>query len=93
MKRDYSLVGDSTRAALEQGLASAEWYHTDVARSEMKTLMKRQDGPAIRDTVLWFALIIASAAGGIYFWGTWLCVPFLFVYGVLQNCLDEHGGL
>jgi fatty acid desaturase len=89
MKRDYSLVGDSTRAALEQGLASAEWYHTDVARSEMKTLMKRQDGPAIRDTVLWFALIIASAAGGIYFWGTWLCVPFLFVYGVLYGSSSD----
>ena len=37
-KRDYSLVGASTRTAIETGLASAEWYHTDVPRKEMKEL-------------------------------------------------------
>jgi hypothetical protein len=36
MKRDYSLDGESTRMAIEQGLASAEWYHTDVPRAQMK---------------------------------------------------------
>jgi fatty acid desaturase len=89
MKRDYSLVGESTKAALEQGLASAQWYHTDVARSDIKGLMKRQDGPAIRDTVLWLALIIASASGGIYFWGSWWCIPFFFVYGVLYGSSSD----
>jgi fatty acid desaturase len=89
MKRDYSLVGESTKAALEQGLASAQWYHTDVARSDIKELMKRQDGPAIRDTVLWLALIIASASGGIYFWGSWWCIPFFFVYGVLYGSSSD----
>jgi fatty acid desaturase len=89
MKRDYSLVGESTKMALEQGLASAEWYHTDVPRNDMKQLMKRSDGAAIRDTVLWIALIIGSAAGGIYFWGSWWCVPFFFVYGVLYGSSSD----
>ncbi|RVB52504.1 fatty acid desaturase, partial [Mesorhizobium sp. M7A.F.Ca.CA.002.03.2.1] len=40
-KRDYSLVGESTRIAIETGLASAEWYHTDVPRKAMKELMQR----------------------------------------------------
>ena len=31
-ERDYSLVGESTRRALEVGLASAEWYHSEVPR-------------------------------------------------------------
>ena len=53
--RDYSLVGESTRSAVETGLASAEWYHTDMPRKEMKELMQRSDGPAIRDTVIWLA--------------------------------------
>ena len=43
-KRDYSLVGANTRTAIETGLASAEWYHTDVPRKVMKELMQRSDG-------------------------------------------------
>ncbi len=89
MKRDYSLVGESSKRAVEIGLASAAWYHTDVARPAMKELMKRGDGPAIRDTTLWLALIIGTGAGGIYFWGTWWCVPFFFVYGVLYGSSSD----
>jgi fatty acid desaturase len=89
IKRDYSLVGESTKRAIETGLASAEWYHTDVPRKTMKELMKRTDGPAIRDTVLWFALILGSAAGAIYFWGSWWCVPFFAVYGVLYGSSSD----
>ena len=70
-KRDYSLVGESTRRAIETGLASAEWYHTDVPRKAMKELMQRSDGPAIRDTIIWIAAILGSAAGIVWFWGTW----------------------
>ncbi|MDB5551708.1 MAG: fatty acid desaturase [Rhizobium sp.] len=84
-KRDYSLVGESTRKAIETGLASAEWYHTDVPRKTMKELMQRSDGPAIRDTIIWIGGLILMAAGGIYFWGSWWCVPFFFVYGVLYG--------
>ncbi|MFN0190972.1 MAG: fatty acid desaturase family protein [Aestuariivirga sp.] len=88
-KRDYSLVGESSRRAVEMGLASAEWYHTDVPRAVMKELMQRKDQPAIRDTIIWLALIIGSAAGGIWFWGTWWCVPFFFVYGVLYGSSSD----
>jgi fatty acid desaturase len=84
-QRDYSLVGADSRRAIEIGLASAEWYHSDVPRSVMKELMQRSDNPAIRDTLLWFTLLLAAAAGGILFWGTWLCVPFFFVYGVIYG--------
>ena len=84
-KRNYSLVGEDARRAVEIGLASAEWYHSDVPRKVMRELMQRSDGPALRDTILWFALLIGSAAGGIWFWGTWGAVPFLFVYSVLYG--------
>jgi fatty acid desaturase len=88
-KRDYSLVGESTKRAIETGLASAEWYHTDIARKTMKELMQRSDGPAIRDTLLWIVLILGSAAGAILFWGTWWCVPFFLVYGVLYGSSSD----
>ena len=54
-KRDYSLVGASTKQAIEMGLASAEWYHSEMPRKTMKELMQRSDSPAIRDTVIWLA--------------------------------------
>ena len=46
---DYSLTGPSSRYALEHGLANAEWYRAPIPRTRMKELMKRSDGPAIRD--------------------------------------------
>jgi fatty acid desaturase len=88
-KRDYSLVGESTRVALETGLASAEWYHTEVPRKVMKELMQRSDGPAIRDTLIWLGVLLASAAGAIAFWGTWWCVPFFLVYGVFYASASD----
>jgi fatty acid desaturase len=84
-QRDYSLVGADSRRAVEIGLASAEWYHSDVPRKVMKDLMQRTDGPAVRDTILWFVLLIGGAWGGIAFWGSGACVPFLFVYSVIYG--------
>ena len=83
--RDYSLTGKEAASAIERGLAAAEWYHTDVPRRVMKDLMQRTDSPAIRDTVLWVALHIVFAAGGIWFWGSWIAVPFWLAYGVLYG--------
>lgn len=84
-KRDYSLTGPSSRRAVEIGLASAEWYHSEVPRKVMKELMQRKDGPAIRDTVIWLGLLVLSAWGGIALWGSWWSVPFWLVYGVLYG--------
>jgi fatty acid desaturase len=83
--RDYSLTGRDGQRAVDVGLASAEWYHSDVPRKLMKDLMQRRDGPALRDTALWLALLATMAAGTIWFWGSWASVPFLFIYGVLYG--------
>ena len=88
-KRDYSLIGRDAQAAVENGLASAEWYQTDIPRKQMKAMMQRKDGPAIRDTILWFLFLGLSALGAAYFWGTWWCVPFFLVYGVLYGSASD----
>ena len=80
----HSLIGRDAKA-VESGLAAAEWYHTDIPRKQMKELMQRTDGPALRDTAIWLGVLALSAAGGIWFWGTWWCVPFFFVYGTLYG--------
>ena len=84
-KRDYSLLGPEAKRAVECGLAAAEWYHTDLPRDRMKALMQRSDQPAIRDTVLLFALMLSFAGLGIALWPTWLSLPFWLAYGVLYG--------
>ncbi|UXN69776.1 fatty acid desaturase family protein [Devosia neptuniae] len=88
-KRDYNLLGPSSEAAIASGLAAAEWYHTEVDRKQMKALMQRSDGPAIRDTVIWLGSMLVLAAGGIYFWGSWWAVPFFLGYGVLYGSASD----
>src|SRR6201985_1318317 len=88
-KTDYSLIGPNAQRAAEQGLVAADWYHPEVPRKRMKELMRRSDGPALRDTALWLALLVASGVGGGVFWGTWLTVPFFIVYGVLYGSATD----
>src|SRR5579875_3202105 len=88
-KIDYSLTSPANARAVEIGLANAEWYRTPIPRAKMKELMKRSDWPATRDTFLWFALLALSGGFGAYFWGSWLCVPFFFVYGVLYGSAGD----
>jgi fatty acid desaturase len=87
--RDYSLIGRDSERALAQGLVAAEWYHSEIPRKRMKALMRRTDGPAIRDTILWFALLAASGLGGYWFWGSWACVPFFLGYGILYGTASD----
>ncbi|WP_245600097.1 fatty acid desaturase family protein [Paenibacillus harenae] len=82
-KRDYSLTGPEGKLAEERGMASAEWYKTPIPRTRMKELMKRKDGPAIRDTIIWFVLLAALGYVGVLSWGTWWAVPVFALYGIL----------
>ena len=80
---DYSLVGEKSRLAVERGLADAKWYTSPVPREKMQELLQRRDGPALRDTALWFGLLFAFGAAGIALWGTgWVVIPFA-LYGVI----------
>jgi hypothetical protein len=56
VKLDYSLTGVNATLAVEKGLAEADWYQCAVPRETMRELLERRNGPAIRDTILWFAL-------------------------------------
>ncbi len=87
--RDYSLMGPEAEKAVAAGLASAKWYSPPIPRAELKELMRRNDGPAIRDTLIWFAALIVSGALGYYFWGSWAAVPFFAIYGVLYGSASD----
>ena len=82
-KRNYSLLGPERRRAEEKGLVDAEWYQSPVPRARLKELMKRRDGPPLRDTILWFALLAVTGYAGYLSWGTWWAVPAFAVYGIV----------
>jgi fatty acid desaturase len=88
-RRDYSLLGPDAKRAVETGLAAAEWYHTDVPRKVMKDLMQRSDAPAIRDTILYFGLMVLFAGIGIALWPSWWSAPFWLAYGVLYGSASD----
>src|ERR1039457_1266710 len=84
---DYSLVGKDTPLAVEKGLAEATWYASPVPKEKMRELLQRQDRTALRDTILWFALILGSGWAGYQLWQAgswWVVVPFA-IYGVLYG--------
>jgi fatty acid desaturase len=88
-ERSYSLLGPDARRAVEVGLATADWYHTDVPRKDMKALMQRSDGPAIRDTAIYYGAMIVLAGMGIWLWPTLWSVPFWLAYGVLYGSASD----
>ncbi len=83
--RDYALDGPANAAAIAAGLANADWYQTPVDRKLLKELMKRSDGPALRDTGIWLGLLVLMAVLGIATWGTWWALPVFAMYGLLYT--------
>ena len=83
--REYHLLGRDAQRAVETGLASAEWYHTEVSRQDLKALMKRRNAPAIRDTLIWLGALIGFGAAGVLLWPSWWSVPVWLAYGVLYG--------
>jgi fatty acid desaturase len=89
LTRDYSLIGRDSERAAELGLVAAEWYHSEIPRKRMKALMRRRDGPAIRDTVIWLGLLGLTGFAGGWWWGSWACVPCFLAYGVLYGSVSD----
>jgi fatty acid desaturase len=87
--RDYSLVGRDSALAEKNGLIAAKWYSVKIDKKHLKSLMRRSDGPALRDTAIWLLALVLSGAGGVYFWGSWLCVPFFLIYGILYGSSSD----
>ena len=86
---DYSLIGIESDKTVEMGLADAEWYQSPIPREKMRELLERKNGPAIRDTLLWFGLILCSAYLVYLFWGSWFVVFPYIVYSVLYASTSD----
>lgn len=87
--KDYSLTGVNAARAIERGLAEAEWYTCDIPRETLRALLTRRNGPAIRDTLIWFALITVSAGAAWMSWGSWWALIPFAIYGALYASTSD----
>ena len=89
MTADYSLTGINSTLAVETGLAEADWYTCPVPKAEMRKLLERRDGPALRDTLIWFALLAGLGYWAYSWWGgIWALIP-LAAYGVIYGSTSD----
>ena len=88
-KRDYSLIGRDSRARQGERPGCRGLVFLPDPRKELKELMRRKDGPAIRDTIIWVAAFVVSGGLGYLAWGTWWAVPCFLVYGVLYGSSSD----
>jgi fatty acid desaturase len=86
-RKDYQLIGGASEQAAAAGLVNAQWYRCNVPRSTMKLLMQRSDGPAIRDTIMWYATIFVLAALFVQGWNAYWHPAVLFAVYFLYATL------
>jgi len=86
---DYSLTGENSHRAVELGLAEADWYQSPVPRVTMRKLLERKDGPALRDTLIWFGLIFGFAGGTYLLWGGWWAIIPYLCYATLHASTSD----
>lgn len=87
--RDYSLIGEDGRIAVESGLADAIWYISPVPKDKMRELLRRKDGPGIRDTIIWFGILAISGFFGYVLWGHWWAIVPFAIYGVIYGSSSD----
>ena len=89
MPNDYSIIGQGAAKAESSGLSNPSWYRPKVAAADIRALMTKDDGQAIKDTVLWLGLMIVFAAVGVALWPSWWSIPFWLAYGVLYGSASD----
>jgi Na+-transporting NADH:ubiquinone oxidoreductase subunit F len=87
--KDYSLVGEYTQKAIEEGLAEAVWYCTPVPKAKMRELHERKDLPALRDCLIYFGAILLFGYATFALWGTWWALIPMLCYGVLYASASD----
>jgi fatty acid desaturase len=88
-KLDYSLTGENTDRAVELGLAEADWYQSPLPRAQMRKLLERTNGPALRDTLLLLTILIGTATATITLWGSWWAVLPYAIYAVFYGTSSD----
>src|SRR5260370_19628345 len=67
-----------------------QWFTCDISRAKLKELMRRRDGPALKNFGLWLALLLGSGYLAFRCYGTWWALPAFFLYGTIYSSSDAR---
>jgi fatty acid desaturase len=87
--RDYRVTGPEYQLAQERALAMAEWYESPIPRQRMKELMRRKNGPGIRDVIIWVSLLGLTGTLAWFSWGSWWAIPAFFIYAQIYATMAD----
>ena len=82
---DYSLTGPSSVAAVERGLANAEWFSPVIDPERLRALQHRTNTRAALDVVLWLGLLVAAGVWAYTTIWSWWSIPAFAAYGALYG--------
>lgn len=83
-REKYALVARTSQVDPDGSVSHDEdWFRAPVPRKTIRGLMRREDGAAIRDTLIWLGLILLTGVLGVYLWPSWVAIPIFLIYGTL----------
>lgn len=85
MSKNYSLSGGMERSNAESSITNPSWFRPKLDPTEIRSLMVKSDGIALRDTLIWLGAMVLTASIAILLWPTLWSAPFWLVYGVLYG--------
>lgn len=89
MKQDYSLLGETGKAAVEAGLAKPNWFRPKVSPDDIRRLSQKQDRRPTIDAFVWLGLLVLSGGIAAYSFPSWWGLPFWLIYGVLYSSASD----
>jgi len=87
MTRESAAVSSAKSSGAE---TSPTWFACSISRGQLKELMRRRNGPALRNFGLWLLLLAASGYLAFRAYGTWWTVPAFFLYGTIYSSSDAR---
>jgi len=89
--RDYSLDGPESRAAVDKGLASAQWYVPHIERKTLRRLTRRDDYHALRDTGILLSVLLVAGYASCTLWQLGRYGPFSLAFWVYCTFYTSSG--
>ena len=85
MSKNYSLSNENNLKGRQSKAGITKWFRPTVSPQDIRSLMQKSDAIALRDTSMWFGIMLLSATLAVSLWPSWWSLPFWLAYGVLYG--------
>ena len=60
-----------------------KWFRAEIDKTALKKLSQKSDLKGLQHILIYFSFLFFFAFMSFYTWGTWWCLLWIWVYGVL----------